>query len=75
MSTGLLPANVAARGLLRHVNLERGLIAGGLVMSLGLGLCFLPSGPWWGFLVLAVGVQTLFGSFLLAMLRTSVAPR
>src|SRR5947209_3294181 len=47
-TSGLLPPDTFSRGLFRHVNLERGLIAGGTLVVTGLGLCLWLVGEWWG---------------------------
>jgi glycosyltransferase involved in cell wall biosynthesis len=36
---GMLPANTFSKAIFKHVNLERGLIAGGGMVATGLGLC------------------------------------
>ncbi|HYV34646.1 MAG TPA: glycosyltransferase family 2 protein [Gemmataceae bacterium] len=46
-TSGLLPFDATARRLFDHLNLERGLIAGGALLLTGLGLCFWLTSAWW----------------------------
>lgn len=86
-TSGLLPPDPFLNRTLQRFNLERGLIAGAVLLLVGLGLnlwlCYL----WysvnlgnldkdvtlryalWGFTTMVLGVQTIYGSFFLSMLR------
>lgn len=77
-TSGILPANTFSPTIFRHLNLERGLIAGAVLLTLGLGLnlwMFVlssqtaePRHALWGFTAMMLGAQTVYGSFFLSML-------
>jgi hypothetical protein len=59
-TSGLLPEDTFARGLFKHVNLERGLIAGAALVVTGLGLCLWLLREWWGQNLGTLDVQVTF---------------
>jgi hypothetical protein len=83
---GLLPSDTFSRTVYRHFQLERGLIAGGVLVLLGLACNLWLVGEWarqslgdlavqttfrwalWGFLLIVLGVQTVYGSFFLSLI-------
>ena len=85
-TSGLLPPDTFALGLFKHVNLERGLLAGAALLAAGIGFNVWLVRQWvavdlgpleaqttlryalWGFTLMVLGVQTIFGSFFLSML-------
>jgi hypothetical protein len=85
-TSGLLPPDTFSLRVFKHVNLERGLLAGLALLAVGLGLSIWLLGSWWGqnmgplvvqetmryalwgFALIVLGVQTIFGSFFLSML-------
>lgn len=85
--SGVLPSGSFIRGLLKHVTLERGLIAGLAVTAIGLAANLWLVGEWmnadlgpldisytmrlalWGLTAMVIGVQTVYSSFFLSMLR------
>jgi glycosyltransferase involved in cell wall biosynthesis len=91
-TSGLLPANTFSTKLFDKINLERGLIAGGLMIAGGIGTIVWLTYEWsshnmgplepsvtmryaiWGFVLLLMGVQTVFGSFFLSMLDMARPP-
>lgn len=84
--SGLLPANTFSANVFKHLNLERGLLAGAALLAGGLALNVWLFSHWWtlnmgplavevtfraalwGFLLMVLGVQTIYGSFFLSML-------
>jgi hypothetical protein len=84
--SGLLPPRTFHVKAFEILNLERGLILGGIMLTLGLGLNLWLVWEWsanamgpldvqvtfrpalWGFTLMILGVQTIFGSFFLSML-------
>jgi hypothetical protein len=84
--SGLAPENTFLAGIFKHLNLERGLLAGGTLLLGGLALSvWLFSHCWalnlgrvalestlrealWCFVLMVLGVQTIYGSFFLSML-------
>jgi hypothetical protein len=91
--SGLLPSDPLCRGVLRQVNLERGLLVGIGLLILGLALTVWLARGWvdhdggsptapaafqcllGSFTAMALGVQTIYGSFFLRMLGMSVEAR
>ena len=85
-TSGMLPGDTFSKGIFDHLNLERGLIGGLLLLALGLGLNVWLVSYWlgqnmgpldvqftlrfglWGFILMVLGVQTIYGSFFLSML-------
>jgi len=80
-TSGILPEETFSPQVFRHLNLERGLLAGLAVLLGGLGLNLWLFSGWivpavsaalryalWGFLLMVIGVQTIYGSFFLSML-------
>jgi hypothetical protein len=83
---GLLPPRTFHVKAFEILNLERGLVLGGIMLVLGLGLNLWLVWQWsavgmgpldvqvtlrpalWGFTLMILGVQTIFGSFFLSML-------
>jgi hypothetical protein len=59
-TSGLLPPDTFSRGLFKHVNLERGLIAGAALSVTGVGLCLWVVREWWGHNLGALDVQVTF---------------
>lgn len=80
-TSGLLPADTFKPDVFRRLNLERGLLAGGAFVLVGLGVNVWLFSGWlgpttpatvrhglWGFLPLVLGAQTIHGSFFLSLL-------
>jgi hypothetical protein len=82
-ASGLVPAERCPRRGLERLSLERGLIFGASLAVAGGALTLWLAGQWsegdlhvstllrpalWGFTALALGLQTMFGSFFLSML-------
>jgi hypothetical protein len=85
-TSGLLPEETFSRRVFHYLTLERGLLAGVLLLLGGLGLNFWLVSEWWahdlgqlevrhtlrwalwGFTLMVLGVQTIYGSFFLSML-------
>jgi hypothetical protein len=77
-TSGILPENTFSPSVFRQLNLERGLIAGVVLLVAGLAmnlwLFVLASGTatprhaLWGFTAMVLGAQTIYGSFFLSML-------
>src|SRR5262249_4475112 len=85
--SGLLPANRFLRWAFEGFHLERGLVAGLVLVLVGLGCNFWLVGEWWrqhlgplevqttfrgalwGFTAMVLGVQTVYGSFILGVIR------
>lgn len=85
-TSGILPANTFSTRLFQHINLERGVVVGVVLLLGGLGLNVWLFSHWfaqnmgpldvqssfrcalWGFLLMVLGVQTIYGSFFLSML-------
>jgi hypothetical protein len=73
--SGLLPTEKFVRRLFESLSLEKGLLAGGLVLAAGLGFNLGPLDvqttlrhALWGFTAMVLGVQTMYGSFFLSLL-------
>ncbi|MCI0352973.1 MAG: glycosyltransferase family 2 protein [Acidobacteriales bacterium] len=85
-TSGILPDQTFSAKVFKHLNLERGVLAGAALLLGGLALIVwlfrfwwgLDMGPLdvqttfrpalWGFLLMILGVQTIYGSFFLSML-------
>ncbi|MCI0640819.1 MAG: glycosyltransferase family 2 protein [Gemmataceae bacterium] len=85
-TSGILPEQTFSAKVFKHLNLERGVLAGAALLLGGLALIVwlfrfwwgLDMGPLdvqstfrpalWGFLLMILGVQTIYGSFFLSML-------
>jgi hypothetical protein len=85
--TGLLPPDPFLQRVGRHLDLERGLLAGGVLLLAGLACNFVLVADWysvhlgplevqttlrwalWGFTAIVLGVQTVYGHFILALIR------
>jgi hypothetical protein len=59
-TSGMLPPDTFSRGVFKHLNLERGLIAGGTMLATGLGLCLWLVSEWWGQNLGSLDVQVTF---------------
>jgi glycosyltransferase involved in cell wall biosynthesis len=89
----MLPSNTFSLNLFKHVNLERGLALGTILLGSGFILNVWLFSHWfgenlgpldvrftfrcalWGFLLMVMGVQTIYGSFFLSMLGMNGAAK